>query len=249
MRRPGSLHVLSVLACAWLLALSVALPVSADFLGTDQRPHQANPNLNTGRVGGTSGFMAWSGCCTNGDLYVATGTAGGQSIVGATIGTPLVAQGVAALPIYTNSIAYVNLTGTTAPTNGINLVTANTVAFYTNSSRRLDLDPTGHLIARLGTAPTIASSGCGTGTITVAGNDEAFVVTVGTGGLTAGSNCGPITWATASTTNSPVCVQPSSDTDVVSWKVSYSTTASATAVASGNLTAGSKVSFICRRWL
>ena len=97
-----------------------------------------------------------------------------------------------------------------------------------------------HLIHE-GTSPTITAGG-GTSP-TIAGKDEAFDVTIGTGGVATSFE---VTFANAFTTNAPIAAAQS-DTDIIALKVATTTT-TVTVTASTPFTAGSKVHVICRGW-
>ena len=97
-----------------------------------------------------------------------------------------------------------------------------------------------HLIHE-GTSPTITANG-GTNP-TIAGKDEAFDVTIGTGGTATDFT---VTFANAFTTNAPVCIAQS-DTDIVALKV-VATTTTVQVTSTTAFTAGSKVHVICRGW-
>lgn len=97
------------------------------------------------------------------------------------------------------------------------------------------------LIAK-GTAPT-SSNACGTSP-TIVGNDDAFVVTVGTGGTA--TTCA-VTFNVASTTNPRVC-SVVNDTDRVPYSTVETTTV-ITITATAAFTAGSKFKVRCTRWL
>lgn len=97
-----------------------------------------------------------------------------------------------------------------------------------------------HLIHE-GTSPTITANG-GTNP-TIAGKDEAFDVTIGTGGTATDFT---VTFANAFTTNAPVCIAQS-NTDIVALKVAATTT-TVTVTSATAFTAGSIVHVICRGW-
>lgn len=92
----------------------------------------------------------------------------------------------------------------------------------------------------LGTSPTITAGG-GTSP-SIVGKDEAFLVTIGTGGTATNFT---VTFANAFA-NAPVCCA-NSNTDIVAFKVS-STTTTVTVTATAPFTASSKVNVICRGW-
>lgn len=92
-----------------------------------------------------------------------------------------------------------------------------------------------------GSTPTMGA--CGTSP-SVAGTDEAMLVTVGTGG--SATSCA-VTFGNASTTNAPVC-HAQSDTDIVAYKI-VTTTTTVTVTASAAFTASSKLHILCKRWL
>lgn len=92
-----------------------------------------------------------------------------------------------------------------------------------------------------GTVPTMGA--CGTSP-TIVGTDDAFVVTVGTGGTA--TTCA-VTFALASTTNPRVC-SVINDTDRVAYSTVESTTA-ITITATAAFTASSKFKVRCQRWL
>ena len=96
-------------------------------------------------------------------------------------------------------------------------------------------------IIHSGTSPTITAGG-GTNP-SIAGKDEAFEVTIGTGGTATSVE---VTFANAFTTNPPVCVAMS-DTDIVALKC-VTTTTKVTITATLAFTAGSIIHVICRGW-
>lgn len=93
-------------------------------------------------------------------------------------------------------------------------------------------------IIHTGSSPTITSGG-GTSP-SIAGKDEAFLVTVGTGGVATSVE---VTFANAFT-NAPVA-SVGSDTDIVAFKWTTTTT-KITITATAPFTAGSKLHVICR---
>jgi len=97
-----------------------------------------------------------------------------------------------------------------------------------------------HLIHE-GTSPTITAGG-GTNP-TIVGKDEAFEVTVGTGGVATSVE---VTFGHAFTTNAPICVAQS-DTDIVAFKC-VTTTTKVTITAALAFTAGSILHVMCRGW-
>lgn len=97
-----------------------------------------------------------------------------------------------------------------------------------------------HLIHE-GTSPTITAGG-GTNP-TIVGKDEAFEVTIGTGGIATSFE---VTFGNAFTTNAPICGSQS-DTDIIAFK-NVSTTTTVTVTSTVAFTAGSKVHVICRGW-
>lgn len=127
------------------------------------------------------------------------------------------------------------------------------IRFYTGSTPRVVIDgssgwteftsvivPTNGMRSHLvfsGTAPTI--SACGSSPPVVAGNDNAMLVTVGTGG--AATSCAinfAATWSTA-----PVC-HAQNDTDRVAYSIA-TTTSAVTITATAAFTASSKFHVIC----
>lgn len=101
---------------------------------------------------------------------------------------------------------------------------------------RFKVDQFGHLVSLIGTAntPTISAGGGTNPAIT--GTDNAFVVTIGTGGTATSVT---VTFGTAYVTNPP-CVQVESDTDLVAFKV-VPAVGSVTIDATLAFTAGSKL--------
>lgn len=98
----------------------------------------------------------------------------------------------------------------------------------------------GHAISK-GSSPTITAGG-GTSP-SIVGKDEAFTVTIGTGGIATSVE---VTFATAFTTNPPVCCADS-DTDIIAVKVAALTT-KVTITAAVPFTAGSKLNVLCKGW-
>lgn len=98
---------------------------------------------------------------------------------------------------------------------------------------------TGRMVASGKAAPTVGASACGTSP-TIAGNDNAMQVTVGTGG--SATAC-VVTFSQTWPTNAPVCVVQS-DTDIVAYKIATSATV-LTATASAAFTASSHLNIIC----
>lgn len=88
-----------------------------------------------------------------------------------------------------------------------------------------------------GTVPVIGA--CGTSP-SVAGNDNAMLVTVGTGGVA--TSCA-VTFSAAWTTNAPICVAQN-DTDRVAYSIVTSTTA-VTVTATAAFTASSHFHILC----
>ena len=196
--------------------------------------------VNANQINGQTAINV-SGTPATGDIFVQSstpGTAGLLSDVAA--GALLCSAGVVVLPSYCNNVAYLNFTGSTVPANGIYLPAANTLGFAANTTLFYRMDPTGHMIST-GTAPTMGA--CGTSP-SIVGTDEAMVVTVGSGG--SATTCA-VTWATAATTNAPVC-SVINDTDRVAYST-VETTTTITITATAAFTAGSKFKIRCKRWL
>lgn len=116
-------------------------------------------------------------------------------------------------------------------TTTLGITAANSAVAYFKSK---------HIVHK-GTAPTITTGG-GTSP-SIVGRDEAFAVTIGTGGIATSFE---VTFNVAFTTNAPVCVA-CSDTDIVALKVQPLTN-KVTITATAPFTAGSIVNVICRGW-
>lgn len=98
-----------------------------------------------------------------------------------------------------------------------------------------------HHVVHEGTSPTITAGG-GTNP-SILGKDEAFEVTIGTGGVATSVE---VTFGHAFTTNAPICVVMS-DTDIVPFKC-VTTTTKVTITATLAFTAGSILHCVVRGW-
>ena len=137
------------------------------------------------------------------------------------------APGIAAAGVTTSGLFW-----DVTPTFNIAISGATHTRFFSDR-----ITTTAHLVAA-GTTPTIGT--CGT-TPSVVGKDDAMLVTVGTGG--SATSCG-VTFATAHTGNAPICVVQS-DTDIVAFKMTTTTTA-LTVTAAAAFTASSKLHILCK---
>ncbi len=109
----------------------------------------------------------------------------------------------------------------------------------TSPAERFRIDQNGHALTVAGTANTPSMGSCGTSP-SVAGTDNAMLVTVGTGG--SATSCA-ISFGSTWATNAPNCVAQN-DTDIVAYKIA-TTTGGVTISASAAFTASSKFHVLC----
>jgi hypothetical protein len=160
-----------------------------------------------------------------------------------------------------NGAGYVGATNTYRTAAGVKLRSAGTISdvttgiggevvFATSSQgvdttpqNRYKVDQPGHLISLTGTANTPTIGACGTSP-SVAGSDDAMVVTVGTGGVA--TSCAA-NFGTAYITNPPVCIAQN-NTDKVAYSI-VTALGSVTISATAAFTAGSKFYVLCKGYL
>ena len=159
--------------------------------------------------------------------------------------------------VFTNNAQYGMFSGTLSTSSNLyiagNNVTGNTTAASSgvNSSSAIktfaNLGDTANYVDQVltGTAPNTVTAGCGT-SATVAGNDNSFVITTGSGSTS--TTCG-VTFNTAATTNPPICTAVSNATADASIAVSTTTSAITITKPSGNFATASKINVTCNRWL
>jgi len=193
--------------------LDLAAVISASGGGSGSFVHNDMSSIQGGSV--TERFHL------DADTYAALTASSGQLKLG---------NGTAGAPSYSFSSDL---------TNGLFLSAADTLGLSTGGVESIRVTA-GHHLSHKGTSPTIFGGG-GTGA-TIAGKDEAFVVTVGTGGVALSVT---VTFA-AAFTNAPVC-SACSDTDIVPFII-VATTTTVQITSAAPWTVGSKINVICRSW-
>ena len=185
----------------------------------------------------TSGTLAVTLATQSANLVFSGPTSGGasaptfRSLVNADVPTTLqLGNGTAGAPTY-SFLSDTNI--------GVYRVGADVLGFATGGVLALSISATQHTTYQ-GTSPTITAGG-GTSP-SIVGKDQAFTVTIGTGGVATSFT---VTFANAFT-NAPPSVA-CSDTDIVALKV-VSTTTTVAVTATAAFTAGSKVHVLCGGW-
>lgn len=196
---------------------------------------QALSTLTAGHNNTAVGTQAMPNATNNNNTGIGSGILPSLSTGASNIAIGLNAGG--SLTIGDRNIFIGNGTVSPATSTSDYMTIAETIFADTNTKK---VWVTQHLV-RKGTAPTITAGG-GTSP-TVAGRDETFVVTIGTGGTDLTFTA---TFATAFTTNPPNCVAQS-DTDIVALK-NVTTTSTVVVTATLAFTAGSKVKVLCSGW-
>lgn len=167
---------------------------------------------------------------------ILTGNTGYGVLVGTTTGSSNI------------NITNNNLCGNTAgPSSGYATTynifgnSCDTSSWIGNSTAQQDLQVYGHYLSS-GTAPAVGS--CGTGA-TIVGNDDAFLLTVGTSPST---TC-TATFNVAATTNAPICsVEIGATADGTTTTAVTTTTTTLTLTKATAFTAADPIQVICKRW-
>lgn len=178
--------------------------------------------ITTGNGGGTSG--------ASGSLTVLTGTSTDGDTGSVTLSTP----NATGTNRSGGNVVFKTGNATGGGTNGAVLFqTSGAVSYFKGDSKQQHA-------TYLGTSPTITAGG-GTSP-SIVGKDQAFTVTIGTGGI---ATTFTVTFANAFTNAPPA--HANSDTDIVALKVATTTT-TVVVTATAAFTAGSKVHVIVGSW-